>query len=164
MKKKIDCYNVFVFVVLTITIFFIFILFLPFIDAEAETMCVNVSEGSHLNGRAEPDKRAHVECRFYKGDEVNVLEIVDGWAKLDGGGESQYCYVSLDYLASDQNGPTTMCVTANGRVRVREKPSDNGKVVDYVRDGDVMTVSLLFDGWAKTPQGWINTEYLEGCK
>lgn len=129
--------------------------------ARAETMYVTVSEDSYLNGRERPDRHSQALCRFSAGDEVNVLDIQDGWAKLDYGGEAECSFVSLDYLASSPDGPVTMHVAANGRVRVREKPDDNGETVRYVRDGDSVTVSLLFGGWAKTPQGWINTTYLE---
>ncbi len=129
--------------------------------AGAETMYVTVSEDSYLNGRERPDKHSQALCRFASGDEVNVLDIQDGWAKLDYGGEAEYSFVSLDYLSSSPEGSKTMHVAANGRVRIREKPDDNGETVGYVRDGDSVTVSLIFGGWAKTPQGWINTTYLE---
>lgn len=124
-------------------------------------MYVTVGKDSYLNGRERPDKRSPALCRFYAGDEVNVLDIQDGWAKLDYGGEAGSSFVLLDYLASSQEGVTEMRVVANGRVRVRTKPEDNGKTVGYVRNGDSVTVSLVFGGWAKTPQGWINTTYLE---
>lgn len=129
--------------------------------AGAETMYVTVSEDSYLNGRESPDRHSQALCRFSAGDEVNVLDIQDGWAKLDYGGEAEYSFVSLDYLSSCQEGAIEMRVAANGRVRIREKPDDNGETVGYVRDGDSVTVSLIFGGWAKTPQGWVNTTYLE---
>lgn len=129
--------------------------------AGAETMYVTVREDSYLNGRESPNRHSQMLCRFSAGDEVNVLDVRDGWAKLDYGGEAKCSYVSLDYLSSSQEGTTTMYVAANGRVRIREKPDYNGETVGYVRDGDSVTVSLVFGGWAKTPQGWINTTYLE---
>jgi uncharacterized protein YgiM (DUF1202 family) len=146
---------------LLVVIFALGLIFGRLATAGAETMYVTVREDSYLNGRESPDRHSQVLCRFSAGDEVNVLEVQDGWAKLDYGGEAEYSFVSLDYLSSSQEGTTTMYVAANGRVRIREKPDYNGETVGYVRDGDSVTVSLVFGGWAKTQRGWINTTYLE---
>lgn len=128
------------------------------IGASAETMYVDVKAGTHLNGRERPKKGTDILCYFERGDAVNVIDVKNGWAKLDEGGEASNCWVSLDYLTADLSGRVEMTVGSNGRVRVRDDP--NGKVVGYVNDGDVVSVAVIFEGWARTDKGWISSDYL----
>lgn len=128
--------------------------------ASAETMFITVGTDDWLNGRSKPSKHASVECRFYHGDEVNVLEMADGWAKLDYGGEAAYCYVAWDYLsATKESERCQMTVSTTGRLRIRNNP-DGKKVVGYLRNGDVVNVAFFFDGWAKVEKGWVDAAYL----
>lgn len=124
----------------------------------AESMVVDVKNGERLNGRAEPKKGSEILCYFYRGDCVNVLEVKNGWAKLDEGGEASTSWVSLDFLRDDLDEETQMRVTANGRVKVRKNP--NGKVIDYVHNGDIVDIFCSFEGWGRTKRGWIDMEYL----
>lgn len=128
---------------------------------KAETLQVNVRKGSILNGRVEPSTRAEKMCRFEKGDELTVLDMKDGWAKVDEGGDAEYNYVSWDYLSGGEGWPKTYRVSSDGRVKVRKNPSTDAKVVDYVKDGKKLTVFFIYDGFAKTKRGFISVDYLE---
>jgi len=128
--------------------------------AGAETIYVTVREDSYLNGRESPDRHSQVLCRFSAGDEVNVLDVQDGWAKLDYGGEAECSYVSLDYLSGSKDGyACQMTVESNGSVRIRNNPNGE-KVVGKLRNGDVVNVAFVFGGWAKIDRGWVDATYL----
>jgi len=128
-------------------------------SAIGETMYVSVKDNTWLNGRAEPNMQANIECHFSDKDTVTVLDMADGWAKVQEGGEAPFSYVKWDYLTASLDGPHPMQVASNGRVRIRNNP--NGKeIVGYAENGDVVNVAFFFSGWAKTDKGWINTDYL----
>ena len=146
--------------ILFLTVFLLLILLSPRgYSALGETLYVSVSDGGWLNGRAEPNKQANIECHFSNGDTVTVLEMENGWAKVDEGGEADCSYVKWDYLVSDVKGPAPMTVASNGRVRLRDNP-DGKEVTGYAKNGDVVNVAFFFGGWAKTDKGWINADYL----
>ena len=126
---------------------------------EGTTMYVCVDEDSYLNGREKPDKDSEIICFFYNGDEVNVLEIVGDWAKVDEGGEDLYSYVWIDYLTSKMIDDEPRIVSANGRVRVRDEP--NGELVGDIHDGDVVIVEAWRDEWARIANGWVLGEFLD---
>ena len=128
-------------------------------SAIGETMYVSIQDNTWLNGRAEPNRQANIECHFSNGDTVTVLEVENGWAKVDEGGEADCSYVKWDYLISDLKGPAPMTVASNGRVRLRDNP-DGKEVTGYAENGDVVNVAFFFGGWAKTDNGWINADYL----
>lgn len=133
-------------------------------EAEGDVAYVAVRKGTHLNGRAEPRKKSDAVARFLHGDEVEVVELCGGWAKLTDGGEAEYSYVAVEYLrTSPELEVIPMRVCSDGRVRVRESP-DGKKVKGYVRDGDTVDVLLCCCGWAMTKGGWIKSEYLEGVE
>ena len=150
-----------IFVVIVIVLFLLmFSIWAGLSAARAETMYVMVGADDWLNGRAKPDKNSKSECRFYHGDEVNVLEMENGWAKVDYGGEAAYCYVAWDYLsATKESASCQMTVSTTGRLRIRNNP-DGKKVVGYLRNGDVVNVAFFFDGWAKVEKGWVDAAYL----
>ena len=128
-------------------------------SALSETMYVQCTK-DWVNGRTKPNVDSSVECRFFDGFDVTVLEIADGWAKVDEGGEAGFCYVSLDYLTSNADGSDfEMIVSANGPVNICNKP-DGKKVIGELRDGDVINVAFLFDGWAKVGKGWVDADFL----
>lgn len=140
-------------------IMFLILCLLAFMSrGKAETtMYVIVDEGTTLNIRENPG--GTVCACLYPGDEVNVLQFDDGWAQIDQGGEFSTGWVSLDFLSDTPSiEPYEMVVSSNGRVRVRSCP--DGSKVDYVHNGDTVTVSAWCNGWAKIGKGWVDGSYL----
>lgn len=148
-------------IVLLLNVLLIITMLLP--SAGAETMYVCVDEDSWLNGRANPDIHSDVECRFYLGDEVEVIDIYGEWAKVDEGGEAKHSWVLMKYLSSDiYESDTNATVVSNGRVRVRTSPG--GEIIGYVNDGDTVKVKSSYEEWIRTNLGWISKDYLDICK
>ena len=136
------------------------VIYMP--HAEAETAYVCVAEGSHLNARSHP-VNGKIEARLLPGWQVEVLTVDDGWAQLEGVGESGTAWVAARYLSEDAPGTETRCmVSAGGRVRLRETPA--GELVRWLQPGSMVTVTahLTVDGvrWARVGDGWVQDRYL----
>ena len=136
---------------------FICILLAAFLhDATADTMYCTVTSG-YLNGRLAPDGAEHT--RYYPGDSLEVVEIADGWAKVEGG-ESGYVYCAVDYLSTTPPGdPIQQFKVTGGRVRIREAPG--GEFIRWVENGRTVDGVIVFDGWVYTGHGWVDMDYLE---
>lgn len=149
-----------IFVVVVIVLFLLmFGVWIGLSAARAETMYVSVEKGP-LRGHSKPNLHSTVECRFNDQEPINVLEMADGWAKLDSGGEAEFSYVSWDYLSGNEDGSSCqMVVSCNGPLRVRNNPAGK-KVVGKLKNGDVVNVAFFFDGWAKVDKGWVDAAYL----
>lgn len=137
------------------------------VPANAETMWVNVDESSHLNGRSKP-VTGGIEAKLLRGWTVEVLEIRDGWALVDGYGETGGCWVDVRYLTEYEPGTLEACEpvemrTKVGKLRVRSYP--DGEVLYRMRKGDRVTVLGWMQmggtrwGWIGT--GWVMAEFLE---
>ena len=136
---------------------FICILLAAFLhDATADTMYCTVSSG-YLNGRLTPGGVEHT--RYFNGDTLEVVEIADGWAKVEGG-EAEYVYCAVSYLSTMPPGePIQQFKVTGGRVRLRETPG--GEFVRWIEKGKTVDGVIVFDGWVYTGQGWIDKEYLQ---
>ncbi|MDD3336769.1 MAG: SH3 domain-containing protein [Eubacteriales bacterium] len=118
-----------------------------------------VSEGSSLNGRAEPDKHSERCASYAAGDELTVISYQDGWYEVVG---SEYgtCWVSADYVSdTPQTGEKAAKIVSNGRVALRDKP--DGERVGWLHNGDSVTLYATADGWAHITGGWVMEEYVE---
>ncbi len=129
-------------------------------EGQSTPMYVVVSQSSWLNGRYEPDAGSSVEARFQRGDQVDVYEVQNGWARV-AGGECQYVWCSAEYLSSTPPGTKaeTCTVVSDGRVRVRKTPG--GELVRWVKSGSTVTVQYRIDGWAYIGDGYLMEKYLE---
>jgi uncharacterized protein YgiM (DUF1202 family) len=128
-------------------------------NAENDILYVCVDEGSFLNGRSGPSKKADVTMRLYSGDKVEVVDIVDGWVEIIGG-ESGTSFVDSHYV-SETKEPYKMINTSGGRVRVRD--SIDGNAVGYVKAKGVVTIERTILGWGYTGHGWVMLSYFDTC-
>lgn len=135
--------------------------------AEAQTMYVDVAEGSHLNARSKPRTGA-IEAKLERGWAVEVVETRDGWATITGWGECGTCYVDARYLSEEAPGNPTPCKptrmqTSADKVRLRAYPG--GEVLRRLEKGDAVTVTgwVTHEGtaWAQVDGGYIMAEFLE---
>lgn len=123
-------------------------------SASAETLYVTATK---LNGRAKPTKNSTVEMRLERGDAVEPLRFQNGWVEVVGG-EFGTAWLSMDYL-SEIKEPKKFQNISGGRVKVRKSPE--GKHVDWIKTGKVVTVERIISGWGYTSRGWIDLQYFE---
>ena len=126
-------------------------------NAENDILYVCVDEGSFLNGRAAPSKKADVTMKLYSGDTVEVVDVVDGWVEIIGG-ESGTSFVDSHYV-SETKESYKMVNTSGGRVRVRD--SIEGKAIGYVKAKGVVTIERTILGWGYTGHGWVKLSYFD---
>jgi hypothetical protein len=121
--------------------------------------------GSRVNVRNRPGMDGEIIGGFYFGEIVTPIGVEGDWIKIDEGGEEDHGYILSDFLSSSNGGEkSTAMVVSSGRVRIRKTPKASGKVVGYVRNGDTVLVSFIYQGWARTDKGWIDGEYLTGME
>lgn len=135
--------------------------------AEAQTMYVDVAQGSHLNARSKPRTGA-IEAKLERGWAVEVVETWQGWATITGWGECGTCYVDARYLSTEAPEDPTPCKptrmqTNADKVRLRAYPG--GEVLRRLEKGAAVTVTgrVTHEGtaWAQVDGGYIMAEFLE---
>jgi len=57
--------------------------------------------------------------------------------------------------------PRATCTVSAWALNVRAAPGVAHPVVDWLRRGDVVTITETTDGWGHTATGWINLTYCE---
>jgi len=148
-------------VLLASTVFF----YSPALAEETITATV-VTRGDDLNVRDNPSKRAVIIGRCTPGEEVEIIYIQDGWAHIRAFTESgDRGWVSAEYLSVSTELNGLYFNATNGRVRIRQKPSESAKTSAWLPKGketQVNQISLDVNGnlWGRTSKGWILMECL----
>jgi uncharacterized protein YgiM (DUF1202 family) len=122
-----------------------------------------------LNIRAEANEKSEVLGKIYNNGAAKVLEVLDGWYKIESGNVTGY--VCADYVTV---GDKELCknvsirigkVTAEA-VRVRKEPSleadtytiiSNGYEVEVVDESDVEWIKVIVGEYV----GYIHSDYIE---
>lgn len=113
---------------------------------------------SLLNGRATPSKKATVEARFDRGDDVETL----GWSKNHHwieviGGETGTVWVWWEYL-TERTDEFYVWNNYGSKVKIRSEPF--GRVIGYLKNDGELIIDRVIFGWGHSKQGWVNLEYL----
>ena len=152
--------------ILILAVMVLWLLGNQFPASAASTMYVVVDDGSHLNARDKP-KTGRTVARLERGFSVDVVSVKDGWAKISGYSEEEYCYVSSQYLSeTPPPEPKPYLITGTGRVRLRDKP--NGSKIRWLTPGDEVIVTDWVpdrgETWAKvtygTTRGYVMADFL----
>ena len=118
---------------------------------------------TYVNVRQEPSTKSEIIGRLYCGDGVQTEEQKNGWIYcIDLPFEFSHGWVCTGYLTDDCPVYTDSRyqVTGNGRVALRKEVS--GKIVGWVRPGDVLKIQWISSEWALTEKGqYIKSEFLE---
>lgn len=92
------------------------------------------------------------------GEQVEVLEIADGWAKINYSGQD--AYISAKYISKVESG--TYYVTADSGLKVKATP--NGANIGTLAHGDEIDVIDISNGWAKFDysgqEAYVSAKYL----
>ena len=133
---------------------------------QADPVSVGYVNTPSLNVRSGPGTQYAVCGQVTEGYKLNILEIRDGWGRLNDG------WVSLKYVnrASSPSGtpaPGYDDIRVNGSVKVvtdilnvRQGPGTNYNKIGYLANGEVVTVREIRGGWGRTNGGWISLNYV----
>ena len=154
MNKINDLYRFLAVIILVLTLVFLVQ------TAPAEEMTCTVPKGEFLYVRNRPSTEAEHLGLLYNGDTVEVGETNDGWVYFTCNGQNAYALA--DYFEVTDGNEYT--ITANGRVRYREKP--NGTVSGFYSVGTVVVVDAWFtdkDGqeWGRIGSYYVVKEFLK---
>ena len=119
-----------------------------------------------LNVRSGPSTTYSIIDTLKQNDEVKVISIEDGWAKIKHNDEIGY--VSAEYL-SDKKVETIQIKYVNATtLNVRSGPSTTYSIIDTLKQNDEVKVISIEDGWAKIKHndeiGYVSAEYLSDKK
>jgi len=129
---------------------------------------------SSLNVRSTPSTSGTKVTSLSSGTQVNILESLDGWYRIEATGKTGY--VSSQYISLTQTGsapttpppaeepsPTTGTVTASS-LNVRGTPSTSGKRVTSLSSGTQVKILESLDGWyrieANGKTGYVSSQYV----
>lgn len=117
-------------------------------------MMPNVEE--YVNVRADKSTDSAIAGRLEKGDRATVLEIYDGWTKIQSGNlvgyvSTQYCIFGLEALAYAKANCRTIATTTTDGLRIRQTMSTDSKIIKRLDEGD----KLVVDTSAVTEPGWV---------
>lgn len=113
-----------------------------------DKMICNVTNS--LNVRKEPSKEADIVGKMFKGDLATVVEEKDGWLKIESGDVQGYIMVDFAILKKDaekyakKNGFYKVVIDTDC-LRIREKGTTNGKILDVASKGATYPLSFKAD-------------------
>lgn len=126
-------------------------------SAGGTTVYVTASE---LNGRAEANKKANVEARFFRDDELEAVGFTVGWVEVIGG-ETGTVFSKAEHLteyaidAKYQN-------TSGGRVFIHCELGDNSRDANHaVENGKSVTITRVLFGYGYMGSGWVDMRCFE---
>ena len=120
-----------------------------------------------LNVRSGPSTTYSIIDTLKQNDEVKVISIEDGWAKIKHNDEIGY--VSAEYLSDKKVEEVTQTKYVNATIlNVRSGPSTTYSIIDTLKQNDEVKVISIEDGWAKIKHndeiGYVSAEYLSDKK
>lgn len=116
---------------------------------------------TQLNGRYRPSRRAFIEARFERGDQIQQTGRFSAdreWVEVYGG-EAGTCWVSIKYV-TEENSVFMATNEDYARVKIRSKP-ENGKVIGYVKRGQSVEIDQVVLGWGHCRRGWVYLSFFE---
>lgn len=129
---------------------------------EKETTTIKQVSVSSLNMRTGPSTSYKIITVLNKGDEVEVISIENGWAKIKY--NSKTGYVSNSYLTDKTTSSVKIKYVNSKGLNVRSGPSTSYKVIDVYRLGQKVEVVSVDGKWAKIKYGngyaYISNRYL----
>jgi uncharacterized repeat protein (TIGR02543 family) len=144
--------------------------------------------GKMINVRSGPGTNYKIVGYAYKGNRVTIYETKkvgsSTWGRMDAGWIAM-SYVKLDQSVTEtptvptepteppkETAPTeppkettpaetwTGTVKINGKLRIRQGPGTNYKVVGYLTNGTKLTILEIKDTWARIDKGWTSLDYV----
>ena len=127
-----------------------------YVDAESTDLHTEPSEWSGVAAADIP-----------YGEEFEVEEISDGWAKVVHNGEEAY----LDMHAADfycsQYYQVEIGSSKATSIALRDDRSEDAEKIDTIKDGELLQIAKHIEGWGKVTingsEGWIKMHYLTPC-
>ena len=108
------------------------------------------TKGSRLNVRKVPVNGAIVD-KLTNGTQIYIIDIQDGWCKLD-----KDKFVSGQYVSTNTYGT----ITANS-LNIRNSDSTKGIILGQYHKGELVPIlNQSSTGWYLTPKGWISNKYV----
>jgi cell wall-associated NlpC family hydrolase len=109
--------------------------------------------GDSLNVRLEADIASKILGRLDKGQEYGILEILGEWIKID---YQEGGWVYAQYVEPEERIENNVTVIAEN-VNMRTGPGTDGKILDTLKKGTVLT-------YISNKNGWVQVETQEGTK
>lgn len=108
-------------------------------DSNSETYKVTAKSGLKVKETPSGEQIATLPY----GEQVEVLEIADGWAKINY--SEQDAYINAKYISKVESGTYTV----NTRPGIKVKATPNGVNIGTLAYGDEIDVIDISNGWAK---------------
>ena len=138
-----------------------------YVDLSQQTAPVQgrIKEGP-LNVRSAPSTSAAKCGKLYAGQDVEILETLDGWYHIAQG------YVSAKYVTVPSSGPAAPTAAApaaetsvygriiSGPLNVRSGPGTNHDKCGKLHSGKTVKILETLDGWYRVESGYVSAEYI----
>lgn len=140
------------------------------LNLEPVVQVVMANVDNSVNVREEPNEEATVAGKLYKDCSGTILEMGDGWTKIESG--KLVGWVSNDYLIFGAEAEALMAEVGSLKatintdsLRVRKEPSEEAGVYKLVKTGEVMDAIEEKDGWVavqvdEETVGYVSAEYV----
>lgn len=140
------------------------------LNLEPVSQVVMANVDNSVNVREEPNEEAAVAGKLFKDCSGTVLEMGDGWTKIESG--KLVGWVSNDYLIFGAEAEALMAEVGSLKatintdsLRVRKEPGEEAGVYKLVKTGEVMDAIEEKDGWVavqvdEETVGYVSAEYV----
>jgi uncharacterized protein YgiM (DUF1202 family) len=142
---------------------------IPIIDEiEQPKFAVAANIEEYLSIRTEPNINAEVLGKLHVGGVANILEILDGWIKIESGNVIGYAKAEYLSLGGEDlyNSRAKRIATVNTEaLRVRQEATTKSRTLDIVSEGDrIIVLDEGIKGWIKIKQdsleGYVKVDYV----
>ncbi len=126
---------------------------------------------NYVNIRSDANESSEILGKLYNNCAATIIEEKNGWYKIQSG--SVKGYIKGDYLVTGEEAVKVAKAVGNRVItvmtttlKVREKNSQDARVVDLVGEGDNFKVLDEMDGWVKISLGgnvvgYVSTDYVK---
>jgi N-acetylmuramoyl-L-alanine amidase len=137
---------------------------LQYASEAANTIETAVSVVDHLRVRTGPGAKYAVIGYLKQGQTVEVHEKTKDWAKIHSSSLSGW--VSANYLSPQTSLEKKMIgIVTTNRLNVRAEPSEKGKIIRKLNDGDYVNIIAQQGNWLKIvlenqQAAWVSSTYI----
>ena len=117
----------------------------------------------YVTARSEPNAESEALGRMFQGDGGNVVELLDGWTKVQSGNlegyvNNEYLVFGLEAYERAQEEVMLVATSTTGGLRIRSEANTESRILKTIGEGEKLDV---VEGGDAEGSEWIQVRYAE---
>lgn len=128
-------------------------------EAAASDVAVVIAPNGKLNIRKEPTTKSETVGTLTDGDQIEIVEIKDGWVRIPGGWIS-LDYVQLPFDLSETTPDRAYADAYQADLNIRENPTVKSNIVGKLKENEKVEILETQGNWGRIAEGWIYLDFV----